>query len=117
VSGEPTKAIVHSLRRKISMYWGPVKFRTSPWHWDQPFMEKRAATFNDAFPKLFRLRASARVVANTSIGLGREECRSYCAEVVIPRSCRVAAIFEDLDYTAPIWLNLLALLFFVWVLA
>lgn len=34
--------------------------------------------------------------------------------VVIPNRCRLAAAFEDIDYVAPIWLNAVAVLAFVW---
>lgn len=100
--------------RRIPIYWGQRKFTTSPWHWDRDLIEKRAAGFDNVFPKAFRARVSARVLTDTSINSDGEEERSYCVEVVLPRRCWVAATLEDVDYTAPVWLNLLALLFFAW---
>ena len=34
--------------------------------------------------------------------------------VLLPNRCRLAAVFEDLDYLAPIWLNVLAVIAFAW---
>lgn len=34
------------------------------------------------------------------------------ATITIPRRCHIAALFEDLDYTAPVWFSLLALMFY-----
>jgi hypothetical protein len=80
-------------------------------------MEKRAATFDNAFPKFARARASARVVTEMFTDADGEEHPSYCVEVLVPRRCRAAAVFEDIDYIAPIWLNAVALLLFVWTVA
>jgi hypothetical protein len=34
--------------------------------------------------------------------------------LTIPRRCRISALFEDVDYSAPVWLNVLALLLYSW---
>lgn len=77
-------------------------------------MEKRARAFDNAFPKFAGARAYAQVVTER---FSDDEGHPLCdVEIVVPLCCRIAAIFEDLDYTAPVWLNTLALLLFVWTL-
>lgn len=115
--GKPVKGGILTSGRQISMYWGPRKFNTSPWHFDRELVEKRAAVFDNTFPKFAGARASARVVTETFTDYDGETHPGYSVEVVIPLRCRAAGIFEDLDYTAPVWLNALALLLFVWPLA
>jgi hypothetical protein len=34
---------------------------------------------------------------------------SYGAEIFIPRACRIMALIQDIDYTMPVWLNIVAL--------
>jgi len=34
--------------------------------------------------------------------------------VRIPNRCRIAALLEDIDYTTPIWFNLVVIAIFVW---
>ncbi|MBI2492473.1 MAG: hypothetical protein HYV94_10310 [Candidatus Rokubacteria bacterium] len=80
-------------------------------------MEQRAAAFDNAFPKFVGGRASAKLTQDTSHNDDGEEYQTYSVDVIIPRRCRVAAIFEDVDYAAPSWLNATALLLFVWKLA
>ena len=57
-------------------------------------MERRAATFDSAFPKLFGARASAKLAHETSQNDEGEEYQTYSVDVIVPRRCRVAAIFE-----------------------
>jgi len=101
---------------KVWMYWGPQKFTVSPWHSDRAVMEKRAGAFKNAFPKFAGARTSTRIVSDTFTSDDGEPHQSFSAEVVVPRRCRVAAVFEDVDYSAPVWLNALALLLFAWTL-
>ena len=98
------------------MYWGPRKFSIPVWQVDRELTEKRAAVFDNAFPKFLGARASAQLVVEWGQDDDGESYATYNLDVVVPRRCRAAAIFEDLDYTAPVWLNLLALLFLVWSL-
>ncbi len=114
--GKTRKSVIFTSGREIAMYWGPQKFSTSPLHYDRELIEKRAAAFDNAFPKFAGARASTQVVAYSSTDEDGEPRSSYCVDVVVPRRCRVAAIFEDIDYAAPVWLNALSLLFFVWSL-
>lgn len=99
--------------REIPMYWGPRKFSKGPWHWDKALVEKHAAAFDNAFPKFARARAHAKVVTEMFTGPDGEEHPSHSVEVEVPVRCRVAALYEDLDYTAPVWLNTVALLLYV----
>lgn len=94
-----------------------VKFRTSPLESDRRLVEKRATDLkNNAFPKVARARVSVKVVRLELPDEDGEEHTFYALDVIVPRICRVAALFEDVDYTAPVWLSALALLFFCWTL-
>jgi hypothetical protein len=112
--GEPIKAVIFASGSKIPMYWGPRKFSAPASHYDRDLMEKHARAFDNAFPKFAGARAYAQAV--TERFPDDEGQPIYDVEIVVPRRCRIAAIFEDLDYTAPVWLNTLALLLFVWTL-
>jgi hypothetical protein len=103
--------------QEIWMYWGPRKFGAKVWRYDREIMEKRAAAFDNAFPKFAGARSSAKVVHEISYNPDGDEYTSYNVEVIVPLRCRIAALFEDIDYTAPVWLNALALLLFVWTVA
>ncbi len=103
-------------RQTVFMYWGPRRFITSPWLPDREDVERWVFGFQNAFPKFARARTSARVVNEPFTDDEGDQHVSFAAKIVIPRRCRVAALFEDLDYTSPVWLNLLGLCFYVWSL-
>jgi hypothetical protein len=98
--------------KKVSVYFGPTEFETSPWNSDRKIVEKYVATFPEAFPKFARARASAEIISAQSQDEEGELHTSYAAKVVIPIRCRVAAIFQDFDYSLPVWLNILSLTIF-----
>ena len=95
--------------RTIWMLWGARKFDLHVWDWDRAAVEKRALAFDNAFPKFLWGHASATIVGEQSYDSEGEEYMTYNMNVVIPVRCRVAALFEDLDYSAPVWMNLFAL--------
>ena len=99
--------------KTIWMFWGARKFNLPVWDWDRQSVEKRAAAFNDAFPKFLWGRASATIVGSQSYDDQGDEYMTYNIDVVIPIRCRAAALFEDLDFSAPVLLNLLALCLFL----
>lgn len=112
--GQPIKPAVIASGSQVSMYWGSRKFTSPTWHSDRKIMEVKAMAFDNAFPKFAGARAGARIVSKTFSDDDGLPNLGYCIEVIIPRRCRIAAIFEDLDYTAPVWLNAVALLLFIW---
>ena len=95
--------------RTIWMLWGARKFSLRVWDWDRAAVERRAAAFDNAFPKFLWGHASATIVGEPSYDDQGEEYMTYNVDVAIPIRCRVAALFEDLDYSAPVWMNLFAL--------
>ena len=96
----------------IWMFWGPRKFGLPVSEWDRAAVEKRAAAFDNAFPKFLWGRASATVLSRRGYNDQDEEYTTYNIDVVIPIRCRAAALFEDLDYSAPVWVSLLALVLY-----
>lgn len=113
--GQPIRPVIYASGSQVPMYWGSRKF-TSSEHHDRDMMEKNAMAFDNAFPKFACARAGARIVTETFSDDDGQPIPSYHIEAVIPRRCRIAAIFEDLDYTAPVWLNAVAVLLFIWKL-
>jgi hypothetical protein len=95
---------------------GGRKFEAGPWDPDAGNANRRAPAFDNAFPKFGRARASAKVINQEFTDSDGDERQHYCVEVTIPRRCRIAALLEDIDYTAPVWLNLAAILSFVWTI-
>jgi hypothetical protein len=73
-------------------------------------MDERGAVFCLAFPKWAGARTSAEVVPDET------DDSMYSIEVFIPLRCRIAAIFKDIGYTAPVWLNAFVLVLFLWSL-
>ncbi|MBI1817164.1 MAG: hypothetical protein HYR72_19510 [Deltaproteobacteria bacterium] len=114
--GKPIKPGAVVSGTKIPMYWGPQKFETAS-HYDEELVRKRAMAFDNVFPKFACKRASARVVGETFLDDEGETHQNYCVEVIVPLRCRAAAIFEDLDYTAPAWVSACAFLLFLRTLA
>jgi hypothetical protein len=112
--GKPVKLGPFTSGSALPMYWGPRKFGVSPWHYDRQLMERRAASFENAFPKFWGGRATVEVVQDTFHDEDGDEHPSYNLDIIIPRRCRAAALFEDTEYTARIWLNVIALLCYAW---
>ncbi|WP_419657518.1 hypothetical protein [Desulfosarcina variabilis] len=112
--GQTIKPSIFARGSQVPMYWGPRKFTGSFWSDDLDSMEKKAMAFDNAFPKFAGARAIARTVSEQSSDEDGITRNFHCIEVIIPRRCRIAAIFEDLDYTAPVWLNAAALILFIW---
>ena len=97
---------------KVHVYFGPTEFETSPWHTDRKEVEDYVEEFPNAFPKFARARASATLVSDQNCNEDGDVYRTYAARVIIPVRCRLAAIFQDIDYSLPIWLNCIALIVF-----
>jgi hypothetical protein len=99
-----------SKGNKISVYFGQITtFDSSISMSDREKVETYCDEFPNLFPKFARAKASARLVSKQYHNEEGEPYVSYTAKVEIPIRCRLVAIFQDIDYSSPIWLNLLAL--------
>ncbi len=72
-------------------------------------MEDQVDRFIAAFPMLGRRRPEGKVVRDDATDEGGDMYSVWYIEYSIPVTCRLAAIFQDIDYTAPIWANVSAL--------
>jgi hypothetical protein len=97
--------------KNVPVYFGPREFETSPWQGHKE-VESYVANFPEAFPKFARARASAQVISEQFCEEDGKISTAYAAKVVIPIRCRIAAIFQDIDFSSPIWLNIIALAIF-----
>jgi hypothetical protein len=70
---------------------------------DRGQMEKLASDVSNAFPKFGFARVVANVKGEPSYTNDGESYISYTVEATIPVRCRLAAIVQDVDYTAPVW--------------
>jgi hypothetical protein len=98
--------------QKVPIYFGPTEFETYFSYSDHEKVESYVANFPEAFPKFARAKASVRVVSREYFKEDGESCMSYAAKILIPKRCRAAAIFQDIDFASPIWFNVLALAVF-----
>ncbi|OGA49108.1 MAG: hypothetical protein A3F74_05885 [Betaproteobacteria bacterium RIFCSPLOWO2_12_FULL_62_58] len=98
-------------RRPTHMYWGHTSFESTPWRSEFDKQESLAANLVQSFPKFARARVIAAVTSDSFFGDDGESHRSYAVVVTIPIRCRLAALLEDLDYTAPVWFPALAVVF------
>jgi hypothetical protein len=98
--------------KKVPVYFGPTEFETSPFCSDREKIELYVAKFPEAFPKFARARASAEVVSEQFCDEDGKISMAYAAKVIIPIRCRIAAIFQDIDFSSPIWLNIISLAIF-----
>lgn len=78
-----------------------------------PVMPEEGVSFQREIQSLFPTFAGAQVWSRWNYESSEPPMRVRLY-VVIPNRCRLAAIFEDLDYTAPVWLSLAAILTFIW---
>jgi hypothetical protein len=78
-----------------------------------PVMPAEGVEFQKDLDALFPAFGRARVATRWNYQ-SAEPPMQVRLHVVIPNRCRLAAIFEDIDYLAPIWLNMLAIVVFVW---
>ena len=65
-----------------------------------------------AFPKFAGRRATAKAIYSESADEDGEVHLSWAVSCQIPVRCRVASLIEDIDYTIPLWLNLVGLTWF-----
>lgn len=104
---------------RVPVYLGPSKFETSIWEQSKEKAEEYCSRFPEVFPKFAGARSSAKIRPEQSFNEEGEPAGiRYTVDVEIPIRCRIAAVFEDIDYSSPIWLNLISLAIFfsrVWL--
>ena len=94
---------------KGRMYSGPTRFTTSPSHYDRSLVEDKATDLRAAFPKFAKARVTTEITSERFTDDDGELHWSHAVTVTIPIRCRLGAFIEDVDYTLPVWLNLVAL--------
>lgn len=97
------------LAKSPPMYWGPTELESSPLTDDRSRVEQLAVRLASTFPKFFRARAKATVHAVPGTDSEGKDYLIWGLKVVIPLRCRIAALLQDVDYTAPVWFNMLVL--------
>ena len=92
-----------------SVIFGPVRYVTTPAHYDRAEVERQLQELIRAFPKVWRNRPTGSIAPEMTTDPDGESYNVFEAKVTIPALCRLAALIQDIDYTAPIWLNVIAL--------
>jgi hypothetical protein len=100
--------------KKIPMYFGPTEFETRLSAEDPNRIQQYVDSFPDAFPKFAGASPFLQLQREQAQTTQGESVTTYSGKVVIPARCRFAAIVQDIDYSLPICLNLIALCIFVW---
>lgn len=99
--------------KKVPTYIGSIEFNANISCPDRESAEKYISNFPDAFTKFAGARPSMKIKSSEFITEDEDYSISYDVNVVIPTWCRRAAIFQDIDYSSPIWLNLASLIIFI----
>jgi hypothetical protein len=107
--------LLESVKISSGVYFGPTSIRTKG-----PF-EFRNGRFwqfeslRDGFPRIFSWKISWEQIGDVDKKDPLAVIADRTLEVKIPIFCRMAAFFEDFDYLAPIWLNVLTIgLYIFW---
>jgi len=100
--------------KEIPMYFGATTFEVPFYGNDSEKMKQWAAQVQKVFPKFGRRRVQTEIISHAIIENDGEEHLSYSARIVIPIRCRLAAFFEDADYTIPVWANAIVLALYAW---
>jgi hypothetical protein len=100
--------------RDVSMWYGPAEFELFLGTRDYETAQKQSDLIVQAFPKCFTRRVSVKIMPKTGINDDDfSEHTEYDLLVSIPTWCRIATVIEALDYSSPVWLNVVALVWFV----
>lgn len=102
----------YSRGKKVPTYMGGTNFEASLRSSDRENAEKYISDFPEVFPKFARGRPSMKIESGDAYTEDGEDYTWYSVKVVIPVRCRLVAIVQDLDYSSPIWLNLVSLIIF-----
>jgi hypothetical protein len=99
---------------KGSVFFGPSIYSTTPSTPNRADAEKEIVEVVGVFPKVWNIRAKGTIESQMVCDDVGEPYAIFEAKIAVPIACRLAAFLQDLDYTAPFWLNLCALLW-AWV--
>ncbi|MBM3212555.1 hypothetical protein FJY90_08205 [Candidatus Gottesmanbacteria bacterium] len=100
--------------KKIPMYFGPTEFETKLSAEDPSSIQQYVESFPEAFPKFARASPTLQLQQEQAQTIQGSLVTVYSAKVVIPKRCRFAAVVQDIDYSLPVWLNLISLSIFFW---
>lgn len=110
------KDLLHKLHAKDgygnyngSVFFGPSEYSTTPMVHEHSEVEDELKSVVGAFSKIGRSRVFGEIKSHQGCDDDGELYCVFYAEIKIPLACRMAAIAQDIDYTAPIWANLIAL--------
>jgi len=95
--------------KRIPVYFGPTEFETKLSDSDPHRIQQYVASFPNAFPRFARATPSIQTHQERASTMKGDLCTIYSAKVMIPIRCRLAATIQDIDYSLPIWLNLISL--------
>lgn len=99
----------HIHGKRIPVYFGPTEFETKLSVSDPQRIQQYVDSFPDAFPRFARATPSIQTQQEAASTMKGDLCMMYSAKVMIPIRCRLAATIQDIDYSLPIWLNLISL--------
>ncbi|MCK9392168.1 MAG: hypothetical protein M0Q01_11460 [Syntrophales bacterium] len=112
------KNVLHKLHAEVpgsqgtykgSIFLGPEVYSTTPSTSERPDAETQVHGIINTFPKIGSVIPTGKVKGYHITDEDGDDHISYEAQVTIPSACRIAALLQDLDYAAPIWLNAAAL--------
>jgi hypothetical protein len=98
--------------KKVPTYIGGTEFEAKLSSSSRESAEKYISDFPDVFPKFARARPSMKIESSEAATEDGDISTWYSAEVNIPVRCRFVAIVQDIDYSSPVWLNLVSLIIF-----
>jgi len=93
-----------------SVFFGPMTYSTTPLRSNWNLVNEQLEETISAFPKVWNIRPTGEIEPHRFADEDGNERTAYGAKITIPFLCRLAALFQDIDYTAPVWLNLAALI-------
>jgi len=100
------------ITRKIPMYFGPTEFEAKLTAEDPGKIQQYIDAFPDAFPRFAGAKPSLQLQQGRAQTTEGEAVTIHSCKVVIPIRCRLVAIVQDIDYSLPVWLNLISLFAF-----
>ena len=102
--------------KKVPIYWGPTRFTAHICSTDREEAEEYVKNFPQIFPRFAGGKPSMNIISfpvATQPPKGEAyEATAYEVKVLIPIRCKAAALIQDFDYSASVWLNLGALALF-----
>lgn len=92
-----------------SVFLGPTTYSTTQSTRMRSDAQAQLEEIINAFPIVGKFRVSGKVEGYPTSDEDGEPGYAFYAEITIPRLSKFAALIQDIDYLAPIWLNFVAL--------